>query len=184
MEEKIMSDYVKTGTLPKPGYIGRTIRLLLGVYLLYSVYRIASAPPSGLINALPESIGLWVAILFAFWVFPEVLNIGWSLKRGYWPRVVILILAVLAALWGVVQYGSFMAPPLSWLVYVWLLYTFGHLGIAFVIASVIATPGCEMRSIPHLWTLLTGKKTAEHFCPGFIDNIDKWETGKSPKEFS
>ena len=174
--------YVKTGTLPKPGPIGRIFRLLLGIYLLYVVYQIFAAPPSGLINALPEHIGLWIGILFAFWVFPEALHIGWSLPRGNWPRVAIVVLAVIAGLWGFIQFGSFMAPPLSWLVYVWLIYTFGHLGVALVLSSLIATPGCEMRSIPHLWTLLTGKGTSEHFCLGFLDNIDKWELRKSSKE--
>jgi len=171
----MVQSYVKTGTLPKPGYIGRMIRLLLGGSILYAVYQISFAPPSGLINTLPDNIGLWVAIAFAFWVFPGVVNIGWSLPGGNWPRVGITVLAVLAVLWGIVQYGNIVSPPLSWLLYLWLVYTFLHLGIAFVIASIISTPGCELRSIPHLWTLLTGKKTSEHFCPGFIDNIDKWE---------
>ena len=169
--------YVETGTLPKPGYIGRTIRLVLGVYLFYAVYQILIFSPSELISALPENIGLWAGILFALWVFPEVLNIGWTLKRGNLPRTTIIVLAVFAGLWGIIQYGSFTAPPLSWLLYIWLIYTFFHLRVAFVLSSIISTPGCEMRSIPHLWTLLTGKKTSEHFCPGFIDNIDKWELG-------
>ena len=182
MEELKTQSYVETGTLPKPGYIGRAFRLLLGVYLLYAVYQISAASPAELINALPENIGLWIAIAIAFWVFPEVVNIGWSLKRGNAPRVVIVVFAVIAAIWGFVQFGSFVAPPLSVLLFVWLIYTFVHLGIAFVIASVISTPGCEMRSIPHLWTLLTGKKTSEHFCPGFIDTIDKWELKNSYKK--
>ena len=33
-----------------------------------------------------------------------------------------------------------------------------------------------MRAIPHLWTVLTGKATKEHYCPGPLDRIDKWET--------
>ena len=59
----------------------------------------------------------------------------------------------------------------------WLtvLYVFGHLGLSFLLSAVIATPGCEMRAIPHLWTLLTGRATREHHCPGFLDSLDAWE---------
>ena len=32
-----------------------------------------------------------------------------------------------------------------------------------------------MRAIPHLYTMLTGNQIKEHYCPGFIDNIDRWE---------
>ena len=41
------------------------------------------------------------------------------------------------------------------------------------------TPGCEMRALPHLWMLATGRETAEHFCPtGFLDSLDRWEAGR------
>jgi len=71
--------------------------------------------------------------------------------------------------------GAWWTPPLGRLVWLFVLYTFGHLGISFVVSSAIATPGCEMRGLPHLWTLLTGRRTREHYCPGFFDRLDAWE---------
>lgn len=44
-------------------------------------------------------------------------------------------------------------------------------GVSFLLASVLGTPGCEMRAIPHLAVLLTGRETREHFCPGFLRHI-------------
>jgi len=41
---------------------------------------------------------------------------------------------------------------------------------------VLATPGCEMRAIPHLLSLVTGQEAKEHYCPvGPLHRIDKWE---------
>ena len=68
---------------------------------------------------------------------------------------------------------------LAGLTVVWLSYVYGHLGLSLLIASVIGTPGCEMRAIPHLSTIVTGRETAEHYCPGFFNGLDKWEGRKS-----
>ena len=51
------------------------------------------------------------------------------------------------------------------------------LGISVVLSALIATPACEMRSIPHLRTLTTGRATKEH-CPGALDRIDRWEANR------
>lgn len=50
-----------------------------------------------------------------------------------------------------------------------------------VLAGILATPGCEMRAIPHLWGLLTGNRIREHYCPGFFDNLDRWDRGRDSK---
>lgn len=57
----------------------------------------------------------------------------------------------------------------------WMSYVFGHLGVSFVVAAIIRTPGCEMRGLPHLWSKLTGSESLEHYCPGFLAPLDKWE---------
>jgi hypothetical protein len=62
-------------------------------------------------------------------------------------------------------------------VFVWLLYTLGHLGVSFVLAAVIATPGCEMRSLPQLGAKLRRRTTDMHYCPGILTPVDRWESG-------
>ncbi len=56
-----------------------------------------------------------------------------------------------------------------------MVYVYAHLGLSFVLAAALATPGCEMRGIPHLVGLLRGRSSGEHYCPGFIDGLDRWE---------
>jgi hypothetical protein len=47
----------------------------------------------------------------------------------------------------------------------------------FVLAALIATLGCEMRSIPQLPGRLSGRKVQEHCCPAsLITKIDLWES--------
>ena len=70
---------------------------------------------------------------------------------------------------------SWWTPVLGRYVWLTVFYVFGHLGLSFLLSAVIATPGCEMRAIPHLWTLVTGRATREHYCPGFLDRVDAWE---------
>ena len=53
---------------------------------------------------------------------------------------------------------------------------FAHLGYSFVLAGILATPGCEMRATHHLFSILSGKPVKEHHCPvGPLNTIDKWE---------
>ena len=168
----------KTGTLRRPGPIGRVVRLSLGALCAWYVFDLTShyyyfvgmSSPR-----LPEDIPWMISVLFAFYVFPYVLNIGFARDWRRKPQLVLVSLAVVAGVAGLVQYGSFWAPPLGWFAVVWLVYVYGHLGLSFLIAAVIGTPGCEMRTIPHLWTIVTGRETAEHYCPGILNRLDKWE---------
>lgn len=84
-------------------------------------------------------------------------------------------IAGVLALLDLALYGTWWAPPLGVFTLLWFIYWSAHLGVSLVLAALIATPGCEMRAIPHLWTRLTGRRTKEHYCPGFFDRLDRWE---------
>ncbi|WP_223668512.1 hypothetical protein [Kangiella shandongensis] len=100
---------------------------------------------------------------------------GLNTKR--WPQAVVLGITI--TLLGVNSLSELSAVTLvlNGFSLLWLLYVFVHLGISFILAALIATPGCEMRAIPHAYSLLTGRQYREHFCPGFLDRVDKWERG-------
>ena len=175
------SRFEDQGALRPPGLVGRTARFLAGVgvlWVFYSEVDVAVAFVTGTrhMDAVPpQSPMFWFAVLLTLWVFPPVVNIGFTRSWGTKPRTVIVGVAAVAIVTGLALYGNWWAPPLEVLLLVWMIYTFGHLGLCFLIASAIATPGCEMRAIPHSWTRLTGRATKEHFCPGFLDVIDRWE---------
>jgi len=175
MENKEFYRFDKQGTLDKPGIIGRLVRLVLGVWMLYFVYQLILYGDT-IIDYYPLRWEWWAALLIAFYVLPPVINIGFTKKWGRKPQLVVIILFILGVIASYLLEGRFWAAPLGYMVLIFLYYFYIHLGLSFFISAIIATPGCEMRSLPHLYTLTTGTATKEHYCPGFIDNIDRWES--------
>ncbi len=163
------------GTLHPPGAVGRLVRFALGASLLWLTYRLSV--DSGLEDLTRWQFNFWV--LFALWLFPAVVNIGFGRVWGHWfPRVAIVTTGLAAALASYPSHGTVAGPSLWWVVVPWMIYTFGHLGLSFVLAAAQATPGCEMRAIPHLIGRITRRPRAEHYCPGFLDRLDRWERGR------
>ncbi|MFQ5628445.1 MAG: hypothetical protein ACE5I1_06775 [bacterium] len=177
MKEKIRFD--SPGTLKKPGPIGRVVRLGFGVLCLWFFYTLIAIGPNFFIENFFYLPGIWFSVIMGFYVFPYVVNIGFTVRWGRWPQHTFLMLAAIAGAAGYFQFGEVWAPPLGFLLYGWLLYVYAHLGFSFLLSAVLATPGCEMRALPHLWTKLSGRKTREHYCPGIIDHIDRWEAGRA-----
>jgi hypothetical protein len=165
----------KPGTLRPPGPIGRLVRLGLGMLLMWLVYQLVFR--SGAEDLTHVSFYVWV--LFALWLFPAVINIGFGRIWHNWPpRIAIVFVGLAAAGASYLVYDAIAGPPLWWIVVPWMVYTFGHLGISFVLAAILSTPGCEMRAIPHLMGRISGRPRAEHYCPGFLDGLDRWEAQK------
>lgn len=169
-------EYDELETLPPPGPIGRAVRLVLGAACLSVVAAVATHVSwffSG--RALDEG-GLWLLTLVGIYMLPDVVNIGFS--RAWKRRSVLGFTALLlgvTAVAGRVMYGSVATAPTGTMVSVGLLYVYGHLGASFVLAAVLATPGCEMRAMPHLRALIAGGRTRERYCPGVLTPIDRWE---------
>jgi hypothetical protein len=168
------------GTLPKPGPIGRLTRLLFGAMCLYYVHDLWSVrgdlmAGEGTIRPL-----LWKGIVIGLVLISYVINIGFSRSWKKWPAMVSAVILAGLALLGYIQSGQIETPLLAYTVHVWELYIFSHLGLAFVVAALIGTPGCEMRAFHHLFSLVTGTPTKEHCCPiGPLKPIDKWENQQS-----
>ena len=159
------------GSLAPPGPIGRIVRFFLGAYLLWNCYLFAiHVGPRHVTNI---TVLVWFGV--AFWLVPYVVNIGWGCRWGMWPRVVLIAIWSVAMLVEWSLSGNLLGPY-AWYAVKWSsFYVMGHLGVSFALSSLIATPGCEMRSIPHLFGILRGEKRQEHYCPGFIDRVDRWE---------
>ena len=76
--------------------------------------------------------------------------------------------------------GAFETHLLARTMWVWNVYLYGHLGAAFIISGLIATPGCEMRAFHDLYSRITGTPTKEHYCPvGPLHPIDQWEARRN-----
>lgn len=168
------------GSLAKPGPVGRLVRLGFGLLSLYYVYGLWDIRNDLFTEGGSIRLLIWNGILPGLFLVSYVVNIGFSRDWKKWPAIISAGLLVAAAGIGYMQAGVFETPLLARAVLYWELYIFTHLGVSFVLASLLGTPGCEMRSFHHLYALVTGKPAAEHHCPvGPLSSIDRWEKMRS-----
>ncbi len=176
------------GTLIRPGPVGRLIRLGWGILITYVFANtvansiLALDGSRALVGTTtPQNTVFWAILLLWFMVTPYVINIGFSRNWGRKPQFVIVGIAAILVAISYVTNGTAWSPALGWFIYIWVAYVSGHLGISFLLSAVLATPGCEMRAIPHLYTAVSGHETKEHYCPGHLDAIDKWEAKRKSR---
>ncbi len=171
--------FQKSGTLKGPGPIGRIIRLLFGLGCLFFIIMIMIKGTAVLVGfSLPRHPGWWVGIAVGFYVFSYIINIGYTRTWGRWPQLIIGLVIIIIVAFNLIRWESFWGPSLGWFILFWLAYVYGHFGISFILAGVLATPGCEMRAIPDFWARISGHESKEHGCPGFIGQVDRWEAGR------
>lgn len=161
-----------------PGPIGRTVRLVLGVLVVQSAWDSLAALVDG-VGGLPDAsdTGLVIAVGIGAWLTPNVYDIG--LRRDLGWRWRIFVLAAIAAAGAVGL--AFGAPGTGVAVatHIWIIATLGWLGISFVVAATLRTPGCEMRALPHLRSRLVGGGHDFVACPGQLQPLDEWEARTS-----
>jgi hypothetical protein len=177
MNKTIETEFEDQGSLEKPLRMGRLVRLLIGAVLLYLTYPLIPHFEWLLENGIPLHGINVISMALIFWVMPYVVNIGWSLNTKRTPQIVVIILTLVLGGFDYVSSGSFYGPTLKVFTLAWFFYTATHLGISMVLAAILATPGCEMRAIPHLWSMMTDRHTREHYCPGILNGLDRWERG-------
>jgi len=168
------------GSLPRPGPVGRFVRLLFGSLCLWYVFSLI--PVAG---SLIDSDGhirqvIWNGIIIGLFLVSYVINIGFSKAWKKWPAIVSAGFFLLIGGIGFIWHGTIETRLLALVIWVWELYVFSHLGFAFVISGLVGSPGCEMRAFHFLYSHLSGKQTREHYCPiGPLHSIDQWEAGRN-----
>lgn len=168
------------GSLPRPGPVGRIVRLLFGFLCLWYVNGLIDVTAD--LHAADDRISsiIWNGVLPGLFLISYVINIGFSQAWKKWPAMVSVCIFLAIGVLGYFNEGTFQTGLLARVIWSWELYLFLHLGIAFVVSGVIATPGCEMRAFHDLYSRLTGVPTKEHYCPvGPLHPIDRWEAGRS-----
>jgi hypothetical protein len=123
---------------------------------------------------------VWNGVLIGLFLISYIINIGYSRAWKKWPALISAGVFVAIAGVGYLTKGTIETEFLARTVWAWEVYLFSHLGAAFIIATLIATPGCEMRAFHDLYSRLTGIPTKEHYCAvGPLHPIDQWEAGRS-----
>ena len=135
-----LGDFVPPGTIPKPLTIGRAGRLLFGVSALY-YFAWLLTQREALILTTGIDVGLWVGVVFALYYLPDLLTVGFSRPWGRWPQAAALALAAGLLVADIAAYGAGWAPPLGWGVFIFTAFFYGIIGVAFLLASVLAVPG-------------------------------------------
>ncbi len=174
-------EYQASGTLPPPGPLGRLVRAGLGLGCLAVVRSVVEGWAALTGAVLPPGIGLWIIVALGLYAFPYVVSLGFTRRSSRLPRWAALALGIGWAALNLALTGAVWSAGLGWAIAVWAAYTFGHLGVSFLLAALLATPGCEMRAIAHLLARLRSGNALEHACPGLLDPLDRWELGRSSR---
>ena len=168
-----------SGSLPRPGPIGRLARLAFGSVCAWYVFRLIEVSGELLSAGGHIKTVVWNGVLIGLFLISYVINIGFSRAWRKWPALVSVGIFLVIGGAGYLTKGTLETDLLARAVWGWEVYLFSHLGSAFVISSLIGTPGCEMRAFHDLYSRLTGIPTKEHVCPvGPLRPIDQWEAGR------
>ena len=167
---------IDQGSLTRPGPIGRLLRLSLGLLCAYSLWELARIAPDFIAAPVQFLPNLLPMLLAAVYIFNYVINIGFSQDWQRYPLIISLGWFALLAVAGYAINGDVNSQLLGLSLLIWLMYFFAHLGASFLLAALLAIPGCVMRAIPNLIGRFTGTQSSEHHCPvSLIAGIDNWE---------
>ncbi len=130
----------ETTALPRPGWLGRGIRLALAASFLYFFaqivvgYRLGGSPSS-------RDPMFWLALVFIPWALPEIVNLGFRLHWGRWPRYMFLALLLLGGAVDVARGAGVPGPAFGLVFFATAAYALGHLGLSFLVGAIDAAPG-------------------------------------------
>jgi hypothetical protein len=164
------------GTLARPGLLGKTVRLALGFLCLWYVFGLWR-----ITGDLIDSAGhirqlIWNGVIVGLFLISYIVNIGYTRDWKKWPAIISFLVFLVIGILGYLMQGSFETRLLSSVIWIWEIYLFTHLGLAFLLSALIGSPGCEMRAFHHLYSKVSGNPTKEHYCPiGPLHAIDRWE---------
>ncbi len=177
MKQSDLLDLVDEGTLKPPDPVGRLVRMSLGFACFYALYVLVLHIQSIIQTPVSVLPNIAVLVFAAIIIINYVVNIGFGKSWGRWPSYFSIGAALLLAAMSWLAFGTADHPLFGAGLWAWLVYFFAHLGVSFILSAIIATPGCEMRAIPHLFGKISGRTVAEHHCPAsFITKIDAWES--------
>ena len=143
MKQSDPLELVDHGSLVRPGPVGRLVRFALGVVCLYALWDIVQYAEIMITQPFSSLDNLVLLIVGPLCVFNYVVNIGFSKSWGNRPLLTSLIVLLLSAGIAFLTSSSFDHPIFGVPLILWLMYFYGHLGIAFLLSAVIATPAAE-----------------------------------------
>ena len=135
-----LGDFVQPGTIPKPLAIGRSGRLIFGLGSLFYFAWLVIHREALTGSDIPD-LGWWVGVVVAIYYLPDLFVVGLSRPWGRKPQAAALLIAIALLAADLAAYGTGWAPPLGWGWYIFTAFFFGLIGVAFLLAAVLAVPG-------------------------------------------
>lgn len=128
-------------TFHRPGLLGRGVRMVLGVGLLVLSMETLLTPTDWINATIPRSPAMWLGAALCFYVLRGVPDKGFQRAWGHWPQLITVFLAIMTIVYNLVFTGNWWGPLLGALMFVLIVYVTVHLGLSFVLASILAHPG-------------------------------------------
>jgi hypothetical protein len=115
--------------------------MVLGVGLLVLGMETLLTPTDWIHANVPQSPGMWFGAAMCFYFLRGVPDKGFQRAWGRWPQLITVFLAIMAIVYNLVFTGDWWGPLLGALLFVLIVYVTAHLGLSFVLASMLAHPG-------------------------------------------
>lgn len=130
------------GSLIRPGPVGRLVRLVIGVAILW-IFALMLLPrldqPPG---SRDPTLLFLVAVAGAFFLgVGPYTNLLLGKSWGRWPEVVIGALGAVLLIVSLAFYGRVWTPPLAWYLFAFTEIVFGLAGLSYILAGLFAAPG-------------------------------------------
>jgi len=141
----VKTQFAAPGTFPKLGPIGRVVRLLIGVVIIWLV-----VPPfvrhwEGFVRlreGWETPRGTWyLGAILAVYLLPETIDRLFTVKWNWRSQAAWGALAALVVGFDLAYYGALWAPPLGWFLMVSIVFVLGVIGLSFLAQAAAATPG-------------------------------------------
>ena len=132
-----------SGSYPRPGLIGRSIRTAAGLFILYMTVPAVIFDYDGVIRiGWNTPILGWIpGFLISVHLLPVIIDRGFGVQWGRRSQVVFGVLFLASLAIDLLIYGNPWAPPLGLLVVLTTALVLGFLGLSFLVAGLLATPG-------------------------------------------
>jgi len=133
-------DLQQSGTFFRPGLIGRGLRLIQGLVILFLIGPLLIELRPGMVISI-GTWSFWIGLAATIWVANEVVNIGLGRDFAPWPRYGLIELLLLGSLGDYLINGVWWGEIITLVGAAELLLVLGYLGISFVVAAALAVPG-------------------------------------------